>query len=62
MTEPKQYKIVMSYSLVDEVYVAEVVNWKYISAHGDTPEEALRELAASVELGREVEKLRAERG
>lgn len=58
MAEPKEYKISMAYSEVDECYVAKVDNWKYISAHGDTPEEAIRELSESIALGREVERIR----
>lgn len=58
MAEPKEYKISVFYSDRDECYIANIDNWKYLSAHGDTPEEAVRELSDSIALGREVEQIR----
>jgi predicted RNase H-like HicB family nuclease len=38
------YHINIFYSEEDEAYIADVPDLKYCSAHGDTPEEALREV------------------
>lgn len=37
------YPIVVAWSEEDHVWVADVPDLKYCTAHGDTPEEALRE-------------------
>jgi predicted RNase H-like HicB family nuclease len=40
----KDYHINILYSQDDDVYIADIPDLKYCSAHGDTPEEALREV------------------
>lgn len=41
----KDYHINVFYSEADECYVADIPDLKYCSALGDTPEEAVREVA-----------------
>jgi predicted RNase H-like HicB family nuclease len=40
----KDYHINVFYSEEDECYIADIPDLKYCSAHGDTPEAALREV------------------
>ncbi len=40
----KHYSYSVNWSPEDEVYVATVVEWPSLAAHGDSPEGALREL------------------
>ncbi len=39
----KRYAINVEWSAEDECFVARVPAWKYLAAHGDTPESAVRE-------------------
>ena len=56
------YHINIFYSNEDDAYIADIPDLKYCSAHGETPEEALREvlvaraawLEAARENGREI--------
>lgn len=56
------YHINIFYSEDDEAYIADIPDLKYCSAHGETPEEALREvlvaragwLEAARENGRDI--------
>ena len=56
------YHINIFYSDEDDAYIADIPDLKYCSAHGETPEEALREvlvaraawLEAARENGREI--------
>ena len=43
MHDDDRYPIVVAWSEEDRVWVADVTDLKYCTAHGDTPEEALRE-------------------
>lgn len=60
------YHINIFYSEEDEAYIADIPDLKYCSAHGETPEEALREvlvaraawLEAARDNGREIPKPR----
>ncbi len=60
------YHINIFYSEEDKAYIADVPDLKYCSAHGETPEEALREvliaksewLASARDNGREIPKPR----
>ena len=45
-----RYHINVFYSDEDECYIADIPDLKYCSAHGDTPEEALREVLIAQEL------------
>jgi len=53
----KDYHINIFYSDEDEAYIADIPDLKYCSAHGETPEDALREVliakAAWLEVARE---------
>jgi predicted RNase H-like HicB family nuclease len=40
----KDYHINIFYSEEDDAYIADIPDLKYCSAHGETPEEALREV------------------
>jgi predicted RNase H-like HicB family nuclease len=40
----RDYHINVFYSEEDEAYIADIPDLKYCSAHGETPEEALREV------------------
>ena len=53
--DPRDFEIRIQYSAVpgDECYIARVVEWPTISAHGDTPEEAARQIQLA--LGGAVE-------
>lgn len=44
MEQDFPYAVVLFWSDEDEAYVADVPDLKYCSAHGPTPEEALREI------------------
>jgi predicted RNase H-like HicB family nuclease len=60
------YHINIFYSEEDNAYIADIPDLKYCSAHGDTPEESLREvliardawLEAARENGRDIPKPR----
>jgi predicted RNase H-like HicB family nuclease len=43
------YHINIFYSVEDEAYIADIPDLKYCSAHGETPEEALREVLIAKE-------------
>ncbi len=45
----KDYHINIFYSEEDECYIADIPDLKYCSAHGPTPEEALREVLIAKE-------------
>jgi predicted RNase H-like HicB family nuclease len=45
----KDYHINIFYSDEDRCYIADIPDLKYCSAHGDTPEEALREVLIAKE-------------
>ena len=45
----KDYHINIFYSDEDEGYIADIPDLKYCSAFGETPEEALREVAVAKE-------------
>ena len=49
--DPRDYEIRIQYSAVpgDDCYIARVVEWPTISAHGDTREEAAREIQVALE-------------
>ena len=40
----KNYHVNVFFSEEDEGYIADIPDWKYCSAFGETPEEALREV------------------
>lgn len=48
------YPIVIFWSDGDEAYIADVPDLRYCSAHGETPEEALREILIAREQWLEV--------
>ena len=50
------FEIRIQYSAVpgDECYIARVVEWPTISAHGDAPEEAARQIQLALEGALEV--------
>jgi len=48
------YPIVIFWSDGDEAYIADLPDLHYCSAHGDTPEEALRELLIAREAWLEM--------
>ena len=50
----KDYHINIFYSEEDEAYIADIPDLKYCSAHGETPEEALREVLIAKEACLEV--------
>ena len=45
-----RYHINVFYSDEDKCFIADIPDLKYCSAHGDTPEEALREVLIAQEL------------
>jgi predicted RNase H-like HicB family nuclease len=49
--EPREYEIRIWYSAEpgDDCYIAQVVEWPDIMAHGDTREEAAREIQVALE-------------
>ena len=48
------YSILIYYCEVDEIYVAKVLELEGCLAHGDTQEEALKEIKVAMELWQEV--------
>lgn len=50
----KDYHINIFYSEEDKAYIADIPDLNYCSAHGDTPEEALREVLVAKEAWLEV--------
>jgi len=52
----KDYPIIVFYSEEDEGYIADIPDFEYCSAFGDTPEEALRQLMLAGETWLEVMK------
>ncbi len=50
----KDYHINIFYSDEDECYIADIPDLKYCSAHGETPEDALREVLIAKEAWLEV--------
>ena len=49
--DPRDFEIRIQYSAApgDECYIARVVEWPTISAHGNTPEEAARQIQLALE-------------
>jgi predicted RNase H-like HicB family nuclease len=47
MTEMSQYHINLFWSQEDACWIADIPDLKYCSAHGETPDEALREVIAA---------------
>jgi len=43
-----EYPIVVFWSEEDQAYIANVPDFRYCSAHGETPEEALREVRVAL--------------
>ena len=54
MHDAKDYEISIRYSPEDECFVARVVEWDAIAAHGDTVEEAAREISNALAFALEV--------
>lgn len=54
MHDPKDYEISIRWSPDDQCYVARVVAWHGVAAHGDTMEEAAREIQAALTFALEV--------
>ena len=54
--DPREYEIRIWYSAVegDECFIAQVVEWPTIMAHGDTREDAAREIQVALEGALEV--------
>ena len=50
MSQTDIYPIVIFWSPEDEAWIADVPDLRYCSAHGETPEEALREILVAREL------------
>jgi len=51
-----RYKVVIWYSEEDKCYIADSPDLTYCTAHGDTPEAALREATIAQEMWLEVAK------
>ncbi len=49
MKKPPRYHINVFYSDEDQAFIADVPDLKYCSAHGDTPEEAMREVLIAMD-------------
>lgn len=49
MKRPPKYHINLFYSADDKAFIADAPDLKYCSAHGDTPEEALREVLIAMD-------------
>jgi len=47
---PRKYHINVFHSPEDKAFIADVPDLKYCSAHGDTPERAVRKAAIAIEL------------
>ena len=45
-----EYIITIQYDISDKIYIARIPDLRGCAAHGDTPEEALKELAVAYEL------------
>ncbi len=56
MNDPREYGVRIWYSPEegDECYVAQVIGWPGIMAHGDTRDEAAREIDVALSLALEV--------
>jgi predicted RNase H-like HicB family nuclease len=54
MDEIKRYKIEVFYSDEDKCFIANVPDVKFCSAHGETPEEAVREVTVAFRAMLEV--------
>ncbi|MEM8494773.1 MAG: type II toxin-antitoxin system HicB family antitoxin [Planctomycetota bacterium] len=51
MSDPaRRYHIDLFYSSEDECWIANVPDLKYCSAHGESPEEAAREIRVAMDL------------
>ena len=50
----KDYPILIFWSDEDQAYIADVPDLRHCSAHGETPEEALREVQVAMEAWLEV--------
>ncbi len=46
---PEIYSFRVRWSSEDEAYIATAVEWPLLAAHGETPEDAMREIHAAVE-------------
>lgn len=55
-----EYPILIFWSDEDDAYIADVPDLRYCSAHGDTPEEALREVKVAMSLWLEVARERGD--
>ena len=53
-----RYHINVFYSVEDKCYIADIPDLKYCSAHGETPEEAMREVLIAQKLW--LDSMRAE--
>lgn len=51
MHEPRDYEIRIRYSAApgDDCFIAQVVEWPSITAHGDSPEQAAHEIQLALE-------------
>jgi predicted RNase H-like HicB family nuclease len=49
-----RYNFTVQWSDDDECYIARVVEFPGVAAHGDTPDDALKEVQVSLELAIEV--------
>ena len=54
MSDDERYPIVLFWSDEDEAWIADVPDLRYCSAHGETAEEALREIQVARRLWLEV--------
>jgi predicted RNase H-like HicB family nuclease len=54
MHDPKDYEISIRWSPEDKCFVARVVEWDAVAVHGDTLEEAAREMHAALSFALEV--------
>ena len=45
-----KYSILIQYDSIDNIYIASVPELKGCMAHGDTPEDAVREIQIALEL------------
>jgi len=54
--DPRDYEIRITYSAApgDECFIARVVEWPQVNAHGETREEAAREIQVALELTLDV--------
>jgi len=49
-----EYSILIEYDVIDKIYVASVPQLRGCMAHGDTPEQALKEITVAMKLWLEV--------